>query len=159
MKRLGAKQQRSSCPVSIALEAIGDVWSLLIIRDLMFKQRKTYKAFLEAEEGIASNILADRLQRLEGLGIIAKAPDPLDARRQIYRLTEVGIDLAPTLLEMILWSARHFKTGAPPEILARMTQHRKQFLSQVRDEWRQLAKPAGVKAEKPPRRHRQPVKR
>lgn len=141
MKRSGAKQQRSSCPVSIALEAVGDMWSLLIIRDLMFKGRKTYKEFLEAEEGVASNILADRLRRLEGLGIIVKVPDPTDARRQIYRLTETGIDLAPTLLEMILWSARHFRTAAPPEILERMTRHRRQFLAEVRRAWRKSLPP------------------
>lgn len=145
MRRSGANQQRSSCPVSIALEAIGDMWSLLVIRDLMFKGRKTYKEFLEAEEGVASNILADRLQRLEGLGIIVKASDPHDARRQIYRLTDAGIDLAPTLLEMILWSARHFKTGAPPEVLERMTRHRKQFLAQVRAEWGRAVKQAGAR--------------
>lgn len=141
MKRSGAKQQRSSCPISIALEAVGDLWSLLVIRDLMFKGRKTYKEFLEAEEGVASNILADRLQRLGSLGIVVKAADPSDARRQIYRLTEKGIDLAPTLLEMILWSARHFKTAAPPEILERMTHNRKQFLAEVSANWRKSLPP------------------
>lgn len=135
MKLSGAKQQRSSCPISIALEALGDTWTLLIIRDLMFKGRKTFKEFLEAEEGIASNILTDRLQRLEALAIIAKRQDPDDARKFDYRLTEAGIDLAPTLLEMILWSAKHFKTGAPPEILEQMVNHRKRFLAQVRKTW------------------------
>jgi DNA-binding HxlR family transcriptional regulator len=137
VKLSGAKQQRSSCPISIALEALGDTWSLLIIRDLMFKGRKTFKEFLEADEGIASNILTDRLQRLEALAIITKRPDPEDARRLDYRLTEVGIELAPTLLELILWSAKHFKTGAPPEILEQMINHRKKFLAQVRKTWAQ----------------------
>lgn len=137
MKLSGAKQQRSSCPISIALEALGDTWTLLIIRDLMFKGRKTFKEFLEAEEGIASNILTDRLQRLEALAIITKREDPDDARKFDYRLTEAGIDLAPTLLEMILWSAKHFKTSAPPEILEQMVNHRKRFLAQVRKTWEQ----------------------
>lgn len=137
MKLAVAKQQRSSCPVSIALEALGDTWSLLIIRDLMFKGRKTFKEFLEAEEGIASNILTDRLQRLEALAIIAKRQDPDDARKFDYRLTEIGIDLAPTLLEMILWSAKHFKTGAPPEVLDQMINQRRAFLIQVRKTWKQ----------------------
>ena len=135
MKPSPAKQQRSSCPISIALEALGDTWSLLIIRDLMFKGRKTFKEFLEAEEGIASNILTDRLQRLEALAIVTKKSDPEDARKFDYRLTETGIDLASTMLEMILWSAKHFKTGAPPEILEQMINNRKRFLVQVRKTW------------------------
>jgi len=127
--------RRSDCPINIALEALGDGWSLLIVRDLMFKQRKTYKDFLEAEEGIASNILADRLRRLENLRIISRQQDPADARRYVYRLTETGVNLAPMLLEMILWSARHFTTGAPPEVLLEMAQHRERFLARVRKDW------------------------
>ena len=126
---------RSDCPINVALEALGDGWSLLIVRDLMFKGRKTYKEFLEAEEGIASNILADRLQRLENLGIISKQRDAADARRYVYRLTETGVDLAPMLVEMILWSARHFTTAAPPEALREMTRHRERFLARVRKDW------------------------
>ena len=128
-------QPRSACPINIALEALGDSWSLLIVRDLMFKQRSTFKDFLDAEEGIASNILTDRLQRLESLGIVWKSPDPADARRFRYRLTETGIDLAPMMTELVLWSARHFETAAPPEVVRQMEQQRKKFLAQVRAEW------------------------
>lgn len=131
---------RSDCPINIALEALGDGWSLLIIRDLMFKGRKTYKEFLQAEEGIASNILADRLQRLEQLGLISKHRDASDARRYVYRLTEAGLDLAPMLVEMILWSARHFVTGAPAPVVAEMTRHRQRFLAGVRRQWKAAAK-------------------
>lgn len=140
MKLIDTKHMRSVCPINIALETLGDSWSLLIVRDLMFKGRKTYKAFLEAEEGIASNILADRLNRLESSRIISKNPDPTDARRYVYRLTDVGIDLAPMLTEMILWSSRHFKTGAPEEVLKEMAHHRTRFLSQVRKQWREAEK-------------------
>lgn len=131
---------RSDCPINTALEAVGDAWSLLIVRDLMFKGRKTYREFLAAEEGIASNILADRLQRLEALEIISKTRVPEDARRYVYRLTEIGIDLAPMLVEMILWAARHFETGAPPEIIGEMTSHRVRFLKRVRKRWEGFAR-------------------
>lgn len=131
-----SKNPRSDCPINIALEALGDAWSLLIVRDLMFKNRNTFKDFLEAEEHIASNILVDRLKRLELIGLIDKTPDPDDARRYRYRLTEAGIDLAPMMTELILWSARHFKTGAPPDVLHQMEHARAAFLSQVRATWK-----------------------
>lgn len=136
MKTARVKAMRSTCPINIALETLGDAWSLLIVRDLMFKGRKTFKDFLEAEEGIASNILTERLQRLEACGLISRKPDPDDARRNIYRLTETGIDLAPLLLETVLWSARHFKTGAPSEVIEEMTHHRARFLAGVRNAWK-----------------------
>ena len=132
---------RSGCPISIALEALGDGWSLLIVRDLMFKGRKTYKEFLEAEEGIASNVLADRLQRLEALALISKRPDPADARRYVYRLTEAGLELAPMLVEVVLWSATRFKTAAPPEAIDEMQNHRARFLKQVRKDWKNACSP------------------
>lgn len=125
----------------MALEALGDGWSLLIVRDLMFKGRTTYKDFLDAEERISSNILADRLQRLDALGIVSKTADPDDARRYVYHLTETGIDLAPMLVEMILWSVRHFETDAPTDIIEEMSTHRVRFLKQVRKRWEANAKP------------------
>jgi DNA-binding HxlR family transcriptional regulator len=124
--------QRSGCPINIALELFGDRWSLLIVRDLMFKGRHTYKEFLEAEEGIATNILAERLQRLEAAGIILKLPDPADGRKTIYQLTPKGVDLAPVLVEMILWSARHEKTEAPPTVIRAMRKDREGFIAGVR---------------------------
>lgn len=136
MKTIRTKIMRSNCPINISLETLGDSWSLLIVRDLMFKGRKTFKEFLQAEEGIASNILTDRLQRLEASGLISRQPDPDDARRNVYRLTETGIDLAPMLLEMVLWSSRHFKTGAPAEAIGEMTHRRTRFLAGVRNAWK-----------------------
>ena len=132
MRKTQRNQARSDCPINIALEVLGDSWSLLIVRDLMFKGRKTFKEFLEAEEGIASNILTDRLARLEGSGIIARKPDPTDARRFTYRLTETGVDLAPMMVELVLWSSRHFKTAAPPEVIKAMIRNRARFLVGVR---------------------------
>lgn len=140
MRTRATGKPRSDCPINLALEALGDGWSLLIVRDLMFKNRTTFKDFLEAEERIASNILVDRLQRLESLGIVCKSPDPDDARRYRYRLTEAGVDLAPMMTELVLWSARHFETAAPPDVLRRMEHQRKKFLSQVRADWEDSGK-------------------
>src|SRR5262245_51590373 len=114
---------RSGCPIGIALDLFGDSWSLLIVRDLMFKGLGTFNEFLAAGEGIASNILTDRLSRLETAGILVKRADPDDARRFRYRLTEKGIDLAPVLIEIVLWSARHEKTEAPAQTVRAMRNH------------------------------------
>jgi len=128
--------RRSGCPISIALEMLGDAWSLLIVRDLMFKDRQTYNEFLQAEEGIASNILADRLRKLEAAGIVEKRADPADARRFLYRLSAKGIDLAPVLVELVLWSARHEATDAPAPVLRAMRADREAFVADVRRRWR-----------------------
>src|SRR5260370_31487986 len=84
---------------------LGDRWSLLIIRDMMLRGARSYKEFLECDEGIATNILADRLRKLVAYGIITTEPDPSDGRKVIYLLTAKGIDLAPVLTEMVLWAA------------------------------------------------------
>src|ERR1700691_4435 len=87
-------ERRSGCPVSISLEIFGDRWSLLIIRDLMVRGYRTFKEFQGSGEGIATNILADRLRKLKANGIITAEPEQSDGRRVNYRLTEKGIDLA-----------------------------------------------------------------
>lgn len=131
-----SRQRRSGCPISIALELLGDAWSLLIVRDLMFKERRTFNDFLTGGEGIASNILADRLRKLEDANIIEKRRDPQDARRFIYRLTAKGIDLAPVLVELVVWSARHGQTDAPAAVVRRMRVDRDAFVAGVRQRWR-----------------------
>lgn len=115
---------------------LGDAWSLLIVRDLMFKDRRTYNEFLQGGEGIASNILADRLRRLEAAGIVEKRGDPADGRRHLYRLSAKGIDLAPVLVELVLWSARHETTDAPASVLRAMRHDRAAFIAGVRERWR-----------------------
>lgn len=126
---------RSRCPISLALEVLGDAWSLLVVRDLMFRGRRTFNEFLEGGEGIASNILADRLARLEETNIVTKRRDEKDARRFVYRLTAKGIDLAPMLVELVLWSARHHESDAPPHILRAMRRDRDRFVAQIRAAW------------------------
>lgn len=127
--------RRSACPINVSLEMLGDRWSLLIIRDLMFRGFRTYKELLESDEGIATNILADRLKRLEGCGIISTQEDETDRRKLIYRLTAKGIDLAPVLVELILWGARYEDTAAPPALLRKMEKNRAEFLSELRGQW------------------------
>jgi DNA-binding HxlR family transcriptional regulator len=129
-------KRRSGCPVSISLERFGDRWSLLIIRDLMVRGFRTFKEFQESGEGIATNILSDRLQRLEAAGIITAETDQTDGRRVNYRLTEKGIDLAPVLLELLIWGARHEETGAPCALILNMEKNRARVLSEVRRRWR-----------------------
>lgn len=107
MKTTGKEELRSHCPVNYGVELFGDRWSLLIIRDIVFKGKKTYGEFLKSEEGIATNILASRLAFLEQQGILSKAPSPTDGRKDFYTLTEKGLDLIPILLNIILWSAQH----------------------------------------------------
>lgn len=124
--------RRSGCPISTALELFGDAWSLLIVRDLMFKGYRTFNEFLDAGEGIASNILSERLSRLQSAGIVTKRRDPRDGRRNLYRLTEKGVDLAPALLEIVLWAAKHEETDAPEGTLHEMRTHRERFLAEVR---------------------------
>lgn len=98
---------RSGCPVACALDIIGDHWSLLVIRDLMFLGRHEYKDMLAGEEGISSNILSDRLAKLEQSGLVSSASHPLSKRRKLYFLTERGKDLVFVLLELSRWSDRH----------------------------------------------------
>jgi DNA-binding HxlR family transcriptional regulator len=98
---------RSRCPISLALEAFGDKWSLLILRDLLLRGRKHYQEFLNAEEKISTNILSDRLTHLEDLGIITKSNDPSNKKQYIYAATSKGLDLLPILLELYRWSLKY----------------------------------------------------
>ncbi len=134
--KLEAKH-RSGCPLSISLDTFGDRWSLLVIRDLMVRGFRRFKEFQESGEGIATNILADRLRRLEAAGIITAEAEEMDRRRVNYRLTEKGIDLAPVLLELLLWGVRHEDSGAPSDLIAFMEQNREGFLAEVRRRWQE----------------------
>jgi DNA-binding HxlR family transcriptional regulator len=98
---------RSDCPICTTLDILGDKWSLLIVRDLAFKGKNTYGEFLNAGEGIATNVLADKLAQLECGGIISKETHPTSKAKILYRLTSKGIDLVPALVEIILWSEKY----------------------------------------------------
>src|SRR5436189_6407158 len=131
MRKRVVAERRSDCPLNATLEVLGDRWSLLIVRDLIFKGRTTYKDFLAGGEGIATNVLADRLRRLEAEGVIEKGRDAADARRLVYRLTAQGLALAPVLVEMLVWGDGHYQTAAPRATIREMTQHRERFLAEV----------------------------
>ncbi len=109
---------RSNCPISSALDIIGDKWSLLIIRDMMFANKKTYGDFSKSSEGIATNILSSRLLMLEQLGIINKGKLEGNKKTNIYSLTKKGQELLPIILEIAQWSDNnlneHLKDGAKP---------------------------------------------
>jgi DNA-binding HxlR family transcriptional regulator len=113
---------------------LGDRWSLLIIRDMMLRGFCSYKEFLECYEGIATNILADRLRKLQAYSIIVAKPNPKDARKVTYSLTAKGIDLAPVLTEMVLWAAAHEDTGNQA-LVSQMRADREKFLAGVRQRW------------------------
>lgn len=130
-------KRRSGCPVSISLDIFGDRWSLLIIRDLMVRGLRTFKEFQRSGEGIASNILSDRLHKLETAGIITAEQEKTDRRRANYRLTEKGIDLAPVLLELLIWGARNENTGAPCAVVEEMESNREKVLAEARRRWRE----------------------
>jgi DNA-binding HxlR family transcriptional regulator len=127
-------KRRSGCPLNASLEMLGDRWSLLIIRDMMLRDAKTYKDFLACGENIATNVLADRLRRLMAERIISVRSDPNDGRKQVYRLTKKGIDLAPVLTEMVLWASLHGETGNPA-LVRRMQQDKGKFLADVKARW------------------------
>jgi DNA-binding HxlR family transcriptional regulator len=135
--RKATEKHRSGCPVSVSLEIFGDRWSLLIIRDLMVRGFRTFKEFQASGEGIATNILSDRLRKLEAAGIIVKEPEEADARKVNYRLTGKGIDLAPVLLELLIWGARHEDTGAPCAVIEEMARNREQILAETRRRWQE----------------------
>jgi DNA-binding HxlR family transcriptional regulator len=126
---------RSGCPVSIALEMFGDRWSLLIVRDMMVRGYRTFREFQRSGEGIASNILSDRLQKLEAAGIVMREAAAEDGRSTHYRLTAKGIALAPVLLELLIWSARHEQTGAPCAVIDHMEQNRAAVLAETYRRW------------------------
>ncbi len=137
------KKNRSHCPINFALEIFGDKWTLLIIRDMVMFKKKTYGEFKSMDEGIATNILADRLQLLECANVIKKTKDPDNAKVFRYELTQKGLDLIPVLLEIAVWAAKYDdQTAAPPEIIESIKQDRnkvaQQILSALKDPNKQI---------------------
>ena len=120
---------RSDCPISNSLDLWGDKWSLLIIRDLMFSKTCTYGQFLKAKEGIATNILASRLQALEENGLIEKLPHPESKAKILYKLTRKGIDLVPVMIEINLWAEKYFAISKErKEMLKKVKKDKQRFI-------------------------------
>jgi DNA-binding HxlR family transcriptional regulator len=137
---------RSQCPISLALDVIGDRWSLLIVRDLMFAGKRHYRELLRSDEGISSNILAERLARLVDAGILSRTGDPTHKQKAIYSLTPMGIDLLPTVAQLGIWGrkylpvtaetgaqAEHLEKGGPSLLRKLQAALRKRHLSELVD--------------------------
>jgi DNA-binding HxlR family transcriptional regulator len=114
-------EPRSYCPINLSLEIFGDTWTLLVLRDMMFGGKRHFREFLESDEHISSNILADRLARLVDSGILTKSGDPTHKQKAIYSLTPMGIDLLPTVAQLGIWGRKYLpataQTGAQAERL------------------------------------------
>ncbi|SRR6266851_7833288 len=107
--------KRSSCPIANALEIVGDKWTLLVVRDMLFIGKHLYGELIQSPEGVPSNILADRLKRLEETGLVTKEPYQSNPVRHQYRLTRKGTELFPVLREIIRWGNKHIPgTSVPP---------------------------------------------
>lgn len=124
--------KRSTCPIANALDLWGDKWSLLIVRDMLFEDKRFYGEFLQASEQISTNILADRLFRLEREGIIEKQQDEVKKTRYIYSLTEKGVALLPIIVETAVWSLKYNDgTELSPEVVAAITSDKEAFIQSV----------------------------
>lgn len=128
-----SNRRRSTCPINASLEVLGDRWSLLIVRDMLFGGARTYRDFQASEEKIATNILANRLARLQQCGIITSQSNPEDGRSLIYRLTSKGLDLVPVLMELSRWGTRHEAGQPPPGILDAWVADPQAFIAGIRD--------------------------
>ncbi len=130
-------KRRSGCPISYALDLLGDRWTLLVVRDFVFRERQRFSEFLAAPEGIATNVLTDRLQRLQQAGVIESTRDPEDGRKVLYQLTEKGLALIPALLELASWGAEHDpKTGAPSKLAKRIKNDREGLIAELQSRLR-----------------------
>ncbi len=135
MTKKPSAERRSGCPVSMALDLLGDRWSLLLVRDMMVRGYRTFREFQRSGEGIATNILSARLQKLEARGVVEREAATEDGRSTHYRLTAKGIALAPVLLEMLIWSAHHEQTDAPSAVIEQMEHNRAAMLAETYRRW------------------------
>jgi DNA-binding HxlR family transcriptional regulator len=114
-------EHRSGCPINLTLEALGDRWSLIIIRDIMFGNRRHFRELMRlSDEGVASNVLADRLKRLVKRGLLSKSDNPAHKQKAVYSLTEAAIELVPLLVQMGAWGRRHMPASPGLSIRAQL---------------------------------------
>jgi len=130
------RQKRSCCPITFALDIIGDKWSLLVIRDMVLFNKRYYHEFMDSAESISTNILADRLQKLEQKGLIHKKNDENHGKKFIYSPTEKGLDLLPTIIEMIQWSTKYDPdTRAPASQLKKINQSKTKYIEAIKEKF------------------------
>ena len=145
-------EHRSGCPINLTTEMLGDRWSLVILRDLMFGDWRYFRELLNnSEERIASNILADRLQRLADNGLVSRAPDPAHKQKIRYSLTEPGIQLVPIMAHLGAWGRRHLPASPELAIRAELLEAGgpelwDQFMDELREHHLGLARPAGAQS-------------
>ncbi|HKS47977.1 MAG TPA: helix-turn-helix domain-containing protein [Amycolatopsis sp.] len=144
-----ADERRSGCPINLAVEVLGDKWSLVVIRDMMFGNRRHFRELLQnSEEGIASNILASRLQRLTELGLVSRAPDPTHKQKVVYSLSEPAIQLVPVMAHLGAWGRRHLpvtpQLAARAELLERGGPELwEEFMDELREQHLGIPRPEG----------------
>lgn len=127
------RRHSSHCPIAYMLDLIGDRWVLLIIRDIIFRQKSYFGDFANSKESIATNVLSDRLKRLEEQGIISKKQDEDNLSKYIYSLTDMGLDLLPIMVEMILFAGKYDKqTAASKDFLANLKRNKQKFINEYR---------------------------
>ncbi len=135
-----AARSSGKCPITFALDIFGDKWSLVILRDMIFKEKKYYGEFLNSAEKISTNILANRLARLESEGLISKTRDTENLSKFVYRLTRKGKDLIPLMLDIIEWSTKYDPQpgvpdniihGAPANLLKRWHEDREALIAEI----------------------------
>jgi DNA-binding HxlR family transcriptional regulator len=142
--------RRSNCPISVSLDLLGDRWSLLVLRDLVFRGHRYFQDFAESPEGMATNTLSDRLARLQRAGVIKKERDPEDKRRNRYTLTDEGLAAIPLLVDLIVWGAKlDPDIEYPARRLAWMTNEREDVIRYYRDK---LTRPDAATNETPARK-------
>jgi DNA-binding HxlR family transcriptional regulator len=125
--------RRSTCPIAYALDFVGDKWTLIVLRDLIMARKRYFQELLAGNEGIATNILANRLKLLEAAGLVTRRVDPAEARRIIYAPTEKALDLLPVLIELMRWSTKYDpKSAAPKHLVRRLARDREGLIADLR---------------------------
>jgi DNA-binding HxlR family transcriptional regulator len=132
-------EHRSRCPINLSLEVLGDRWSLLILRDMMFAGKRHFREFLRSEEGISSNILADRIRKLSEEEMITKAPDPTHKQKATYSLTEKSIALVPVFVQLGVWGSTYLPASEELSVPARVLEEGgplmwERFMGELREE-------------------------
>jgi DNA-binding HxlR family transcriptional regulator len=133
------KASRSDCPIAATLDVVGDRWSLVILRDLLMIGKRRYRDFLGGSEAIATNVLADRLARLEECGIISKSRDPEDRRQFVYAPTKKGLDFLPVLFQLIRWGLKYVEGTQVPIPRERLLRDEKSIEREIRARFRRSA--------------------
>ena len=143
-------EHRSGCPINLSLEVFGDKWSLIVIRDMMFGNRRHFNELLaNSDERIASNVLADRLQRLVALGMVSRAPDPTHKQKVVYSLTEPAIQLVPVLAHLGAWGVRHLPVSRELSVRAEVLERGgpefwERFMDELREQHLGIPRPEGA---------------